>query len=103
MAEAAHGPQSECEMTGKREPLLTLFGRAFGWVRHILRAGNIPYLDRYSLRAQGKSGTNEWRAYLHHFLSPDDEGHHNHPFSWSFSIVLRGSYTEEVLKTPRPI
>ena len=24
-------------------------------------------------------------------------GHHNHPFKWSFSIVLRGSYIEEVL------
>jgi hypothetical protein len=83
-------------------PAIALFGRAIGHLRRIARAlpggGTTPYLDRYSARSQGKSGTNEWRAYLHHFLSPDDEGHHNHPFVWSLSIVLRGSYTEEVLE-----
>lgn len=76
----------------------------WGWVRHVFREATgtapVPYLDRYSLREQGPSGSNPWRAYLHHFLAPDDEGHHNHPSRWSFSIVLWGSYTEEVLEFP---
>ncbi|MES2384494.1 MAG: hypothetical protein V4593_08090 [Pseudomonadota bacterium] len=81
-------------------PAFTIFGRAVAHLRRISRsvAGVVlPYLDRYSFRPQGESGTNEWRAYVHHFLAPDDDGHHNHPFAWSLSIVLRGSYTEEVL------
>ncbi len=70
----------------------------FGWVRHIPRGTPpTPYLDRYTLRKQGASGTNPWRLYLHRFLAPDGEGHHNHPSTWSFSVVLWGSYTEEVL------
>lgn len=56
-----------------------------------------PYMDRFTLRRQGDSGTNPWRVYLHHFLAADGAGHHNHPSRWSLSIVLRGSYTEEVL------
>lgn len=68
-----------------------------GWVRHILRDGE-PYLDRYSVRAQGPSGTNPWRIYLHRFHAPDGPGHHNHPSAWSFSIVLWGNYTEEILE-----
>lgn len=71
-----------------------------GWVRHILRAGE-PYLDRFSLRRQGPSGTNPWRIYLHRFWAPDGPGHHNHPSAWSFSIVLWGSYTEEILEVDR--
>lgn len=77
----------------------------WGWVRHMVRPGApgappVAYNDRYSLRAQGPSGTNPWRVYLHHFLAADSEGHHNHPSAWSFSIVLWGSYTEEVLVRP---
>jgi hypothetical protein len=68
-----------------------------GWVRRIMRDG-LPYLNRYSLRAQGPSGHNPWRVYLHQFHAPDGPGHHNHPSAWSFSIVLWGSYTEEVLE-----
>lgn len=68
----------------------------WGWVRHILRDGQ-AYLDRYSLRAQGPSGTNPWRVYLHQFHAPDGPGHHNHPSAWSFSVVLWGSYTEEIM------
>lgn len=74
--------------------------RWWGWVRHILRDGE-PYLNRYSLRRQGPSGTNPWRVYLHEFLAPDGPGHHNHPSAWSFSIVLWGSYTEEILEVER--
>jgi hypothetical protein len=70
-----------------------------GWVRHIPRGTPpLPYLDRYTLRKQGPSGTNPWRLYLHNFLAPDGEGHHSHPSTWSFSIVLWGSYTEELLE-----
>lgn len=69
----------------------------FGWVRHIPRAGE-PYMDRYSVRAQKASGSNPWRVYLNHFLAPDEPGHHDHPSRWSFSIVLWGSYTEEILE-----
>jgi hypothetical protein len=77
--------------------------RLCGWVRHLLRPAtpggpsNMPYMDRYSLREQAVSGSNEWRVYLNHFLAGDTDGHHNHSFAWSFSIVLWGSYTEEIL------
>jgi hypothetical protein len=74
----------------------------FGWVRHIRHDG-APYLDRYSLREQGPSGHNPWRVYLHKFHAPDAPGHHSHPSSWSFSIVLWGSYTEEIFETPEQI
>lgn len=73
----------------------------WGWVRHIQRpiAGALaPYLDRYTLRKQGDSGTNPWRVYLHHFLARDSDDFHNHPSKWGFSVVLWGSYTEEVLE-----
>lgn len=71
--------------------------RLFGWVRRIPRELGQRYLDRYSLFKQGASGTNQWRVYLHHFLATDGDGHHNHPSQWSFSVVLFGSYTEEIL------
>lgn len=83
-----------------RRERLTRFG---GWVRHLFRtspdagAAALAYMDRYSLREQGPSGTNPWRVYLHHFLAPDDADHHNHPSAWSLSIVLWGSYTEQML------
>jgi hypothetical protein len=74
--------------------------------RHIPRRGGRPYLVR-----RGRAQTEEdalhdrvrgtWRMRLHNFVGPDDAGHHNHPFLWSFSIVLSAlwgaSYTEEVL------
>lgn len=69
-------------------------GRGPGWLRMINRAG-VAYLDRYSLRKQGDSGTNAWRVYLHRFWSGDGACLHNHPWRWSLSIVLRGSYVEE--------
>jgi hypothetical protein len=73
-----------------------------GWVRRILRDG-APYLDRYSLRAQGPSGHNPWRIYLHRFHAPDGPDLHNHPSAWSFSIVLWGSYTEDTLAGRRRV
>src|ERR1700692_2623605 len=38
------------------------------------------------------------RVYLHHFHRPDNDRHlHNHPWKWTKSFVLCGSYTEERL------
>lgn len=85
--------------TNIRARLLSWF--PLGWVRHIMRDG-APYLDRYSLRAQGPSGHNPWRIYLHQFHAPDGPDLHNHPSAWSFSIVLWGSYTEEVRQVAMP-
>lgn len=71
-------------------------------LRHIPRHGGRPYLERRGreqtvedARRDRERGTWRWR--LHHFVGPDDAGHHNHPFKWAFSIVLWGGYTEEVL------
>lgn len=64
----------------------------FGWVREIPRESG-PYLTRWSLRKQERSGGGAWRAYIHRFWDHDVEMH-NHPWRWGFSIVLWGSYTE---------
>lgn len=77
------------------ELLPALKERGWFYCRHITRELNERYLDRWTVRPQKQSGKNAWRIYLHHFLAPDNDGHHNHPWKWSFSIVLRGSYTEE--------
>jgi hypothetical protein len=55
------------------------------------------YMTRRSLRYMAPDGGGPWRIYLQQFHGPDDEGHHNHPARWSFSLVLWGSYTEERL------
>lgn len=78
----------------------------WGWVRHITRpvdpawndGPQMPYLDRYTIFPQRESGANPWRIYLHKFMARDSVEFHNHPSRWSFSVVLWGSYTEEVLK-----
>lgn len=81
--------------------------RFFGWLRRIPREDR-PYLDRYSVRYQKPKGGGGWRVYLHHLRSHDTETH-NHPYRWSFSIVLRGSYTETYFDMgsrfdgPRPV
>lgn len=86
--------------------LLKVARRAIS-TRHIPRRGGRPYLVR-----RGRAQTEEdalrdrvrgtWRARLHNFVGPDDAGHHNHPFLWSFSIMLSAlwgaSYTEEILE-----
>ena len=69
-------------------------------LRIITRENNQPYLRRWALRHQARDGTNERRVYLHHFLTPDGDGHHNHPWRWSFSLILWGSYTEEYFDAP---
>jgi hypothetical protein len=63
-----------------------------GWVREIPREGG-RYLTRVSLREQRPTGGGGWRVYLHRFWATDTELH-NHPWRWSFSIILWGSYTE---------
>jgi hypothetical protein len=68
------------------------------YLRTITRRAGELYLRRWALRPHRPSGENGWRVYLHRFHAADDDGHHNHPWRWSFSIVLRGSYTEEVLE-----
>jgi hypothetical protein len=64
----------------------------FGWVREIPRETG-RYLTRWSIRRQLATGGGGRRAYLHRFWSGDSELH-NHPWRWSFSIILWGSYTE---------
>lgn len=50
-----------------------------------------PYITRVLLPKLG-----ETRAFLHHIHRADHERDlHDHPWSWSFSIVLCGSYDEE--------
>ncbi len=66
-----------------------------GRLRQIYRETNQLYLRRWALRPHRPSGENGWRVYLHQFLTGDGDGHHNHPWRWSFSIILRGAYTEE--------
>lgn len=77
---------------------------AFGWrgpsLRKIHRENGVLYLRRWALREQKRSGDNAWRIYLHQFLTGDGDGHHNHPWRWSLSIVLWGSYTEEYFDLP---
>jgi hypothetical protein len=68
----------------------------FGWVREIPRDG-LRYLTRWSLFRQWSDEQSHrnggGRVYLHRFWAPDVELH-NHPWHWSLSIVLWGSYTE---------
>lgn len=74
----------------------------FGWVRYISRETG-PYLTRWSLRRQWGDGESEknggGRVYLHLFHSGDADLH-NHPWHWSFSLVLWGSYTETYFDAP---
>lgn len=54
---------------------------------------DMPYLERYSV---GK-----WFGmsfYLHRFVGMDEEREvHDHPWAWAYSLVLTGSYLEEVV------
>lgn len=53
-----------------------------------------PYLLRF-LVAQVAG----CEIYLHKFLTADGERHlHDHPWRWSFSLVLAGGYLEEVMR-----
>jgi hypothetical protein len=85
--------------------VLVSLGRKVITLRRIPRSEGRPYLERYGRGDQEAQiaqdlGTGKWRFRLHHFVGPDDAGHHNHPFEWALSIVLWRSYTEEVLVDP---
>lgn len=56
----------------------------------IIGEDGTPYLERYYLfTAFGV------RVYLHRFLASDtDCGFHDHPWSWTISIILSGCYWE---------
>jgi hypothetical protein len=56
----------------------------------IICDGDAPYLERYYLfTAFGV------RVYLHRFVASDpDQGLHDHPWPWAFSILLAGWYWE---------
>lgn len=76
------------------------------------RDGSSPYLSRHYLfgaprtkEAFDEEGSARedivWsklpvNVYLHHFhRGDDDEALHNHPWSWSLSLILAGGYREE--------
>jgi hypothetical protein len=80
------------------------------------RAGVSPYLSRWYLlgapkavdglpvfREDGNPRKVEWKErsgpiaiYLHQFHRGDDDNElHNHPWHWSFAIILAGGYVEE--------
>jgi hypothetical protein len=56
---------------------------------------NEPYLTRYIIVR-----TPFFRVFLHRFHGPDPDRHvHNHPWR-ATSLILKGGYTEEVVRTP---
>lgn len=73
------------------------------------RENNKPYMTRYYLLggprtnesdpdAQPTWGKLPFNLYLHHFHQGDDSPLlHNHPWRWSFSLILKGGYKEERL------
>ncbi|HZC29939.1 MAG TPA: hypothetical protein VE261_00365, partial [Gaiellaceae bacterium] len=80
------------------------------------REGGTPYLSRYYIFGAPKMpdgsapfdelgaprvGIDDWArygVYLHKFHRSDDaDDLHNHPWAWSFSIILAGGYVEERL------
>jgi len=77
-----------CEWLAKRLPHFT-----------IPTPDGKPYLTRYYLFGADRAFGN---IFLHHFHSSDMDMApsgtyylHNHPWPWSFSIILVGGYTEE--------
>jgi hypothetical protein len=52
-----------------------------------------PYLTRYYLFGTDRKGGN---IFLHHFHDSDKGTElHNHPWKWSFGLILLGGYSEE--------
>jgi len=59
--------------------------------RCILSNGK-PYLERYYITKN---------IFLHRFVSGDGDRHiHDHPWRWAFSLILLGSYIEELRNGP---
>lgn len=61
-------------------------------IKPIYRDDGELYLERYYVATL----FNYWRIYLHHFVGDDPDGVHCHPWLYGFSIILCGSYTEEL-------
>jgi len=53
----------------------------------------VPYLWRAYLSNSPKSSG--IGAFLHRFVSSDEMEYHCHPWAWSYSFILAGSYTED--------
>lgn len=59
------------------------------------------YMERYwvkrpTVETEGSEGRNEWAARIHVIKASDKDRHlHDHPW-WNVSIILQGSYLEEV-------
>ncbi len=50
-----------------------------------------PYVTRFYIKHNGRFPG----IYLHHFYQSDpDRDLHNHPWAWSFSLILTGGYNE---------
>lgn len=62
-----------------------------GWLGVGWRRDVWPGLVRYSLRRQRTNAG--WRVYVHRFATTDSEVH-NHPWAWSCSWLVAGSYVE---------
>jgi hypothetical protein len=81
-----------CEWLAKRLPSFT-----------IPTPDGSPYLERYYVFGADRAWGN---IFLHHFCSSDMDVApsgtyylHNHPWPWSFSIILVGGYVEERRRT----
>lgn len=55
------------------------------------------YLERYHLFTAAPFGRFSFRVQIHRFLASDPDGLHDHPFAWSFSVLLSGWYLEHAL------
>lgn len=75
--------------------LITTFpGRA-----KLIEVDGKPYLHRFYIKHNGRLPG----IYLHHFHQSDpDRDLHNHPWRWSFSLILTGGYFEERLVEAGP-
>lgn len=59
----------------------------------VIGVDGVPYLGRLYLITPSKRFPG---VFLHHFYRSDhDRDLHNHPWNWSFSVVLTGGYYEE--------
>ncbi len=87
-----HLPRREAPRMG---PVAALLYRFAGQLRYrLISIGGRPYLERHFLFKRFSI-----TAYLHRFVSGDDERNvHDHPWSWAFSLILSGGYTEERLR-----
>lgn len=62
---------------------------------HIWRDSGQIYMARYFTTPTQEQAN--W--FLHNIRLSDGDGHHSHPYSWQFSLILSGHYEEETLDT----